>query len=235
MEEGWVLPPRAGCGQASKPAPTKAWLDLGLMSRVGGLPIKVSVWTVPSLYFQPVALSWGAFPWLLGAAVPPRWPLNCVGVSWCEEGWRPWEAVATGGESCVRVPGDPGECRRVCSPPAPGHAHGGLLCLIPALSGAGSPALGRGSHHLSPGASCPLGSRLARVCPLVPICPFCRGCTGLPWARAPWTLWPLPRQKHIKIIFYHYGNPFHCACLGNSWTEEAGGLQSMRSQGLGQN
>lgn len=177
------------------------------MSRVGGLPIKVSVWTVPSLYFQPVALSWGAFPWLLGAAVPPRWPLNRVGVSWCKEGWRPWEAVATGGESCVRVPGDPGECWRVRSPAAPGRAHRGLLCLIPALPGAGSPALGWGSHHLSPGASHPLGSHLARVCPLVPIGPFCRGCTGLPWARALWPLWALPRQKHIKIIFYHYGNP----------------------------
>ena len=29
------------------------------------------------------------------------------------------------------------------------------------------------------------------------------------------------------------GNPFQCSCLGNPWTEEPGGLQSMRSQRVG--
>ena len=30
-----------------------------------------------------------------------------------------------------------------------------------------------------------------------------------------------------------HGNPLQCSCLENPWTEEAGGLQSMRSQGVG--
>ena len=134
-----------------------------------------------------------------------------------------------GWQELCQGPRDPGECWRVCSPPAAGCAHQELLCLIPALPGAGSPAPGQGSHHLSPGASRCLGSHLARVCPLVPICPFSRGCTGLPWARTPWPLWALPRQKHVKIIFYHYGNPLQCARQGNSWREEPGGLQSVGS------
>ena len=29
------------------------------------------------------------------------------------------------------------------------------------------------------------------------------------------------------------GNPFQCSCLGNAWTEEPGGLQSMGLQRLG--
>ena len=29
------------------------------------------------------------------------------------------------------------------------------------------------------------------------------------------------------------GNPFQCSCLGNVWTEEPGGLQSMGLQRLG--